>query len=279
MKASTQGTADRTTRTRLLTLEEERALLKRALDKGDRRALDQLIAAHKPLVLKVAGRYRSERVAHADLVQEGFVGLMEAARRFDPARNVRFATYAQWWIRSAIQEFVSRNAGAVRTATTSRQRTLFAAMKRQDDESLEAALGDERQRQALARRFGVSDAAVTQLWSRVAAQDVSLDAPVSGEDARTMADRVADDAPSPEEAFLDSEARLNRRRWLRDAILALPERERRIIEARHLTDSKAMLHELGDAFGVSKERVRQLEQRALARLRKRVQAMADAPTA
>jgi len=252
---------------RFLTEEEERDLLERWTQSRDRRALDRLIDSHRPLVLKLATRYRTGVLSLADLVQEGFVGLMEAANRFDTSREVRFATYAQWWIRSTMQEFVLRNVSAVRSVTSSRQKSLMFTLRKMADDP-ETPAPDGETKAELAQRFGVSVAAVDRMSMRMNAFDQSLDAAIGPSGELTLKDVLADDGPTPEDTLVDTDERLQRRAWLKSALADLPERERRIIEERHLGDGKQLLRELGEEMGVSKERVRQLEARAMKALQK-----------
>lgn len=229
---------------------EERVLIGRWLADREQAALDALVAAHRPLVLNIAGRFRGYGLPLGDLIQEGQIGLLEAAHRFDPARAVRFATYARWWIRSAIQDFVLRNAAAVRTVTSSRQKSLLFALTRMIAAKAEFSSPD---RAYLARRFGVSLAAVERMSMRVGARDQSLDAAAPGSDLRLI-DTLADEARHGAER-------------LAAALAVLPERDRHIVAERHLREAPPLLREIGSGIGVSKERVRQLEKRALARLR------------
>jgi len=245
-----------------LTEEEERDLLVRWTTKREPRALDRLIDSHRPLVLKLASRYRTSALSLSDLVQEGFVGLMEAANRFDIGREVRFATYAQWWIRSTMQEFVLRNVSAVRSVTSSRQKSLMFTLRRMAEDP-DAGSPDAATKAELAKRFGVSIAAVDRMSMRMNAYDQSLDAAMGPSGEMTLKDFLADDGPTPEETVMAMDERGRRRDWLKSALAALPERERRIIEERHLGEGKQLLRELGEEMGVSKERVRQLEARAM----------------
>jgi len=250
--------------TKLLAADEEKGLIGRWIGARDQTALDRIVMAHRPLVLKIAARYRRHGHPFSDLIQEGHIGLLEAAHRFDLARDVRFATYAQWWIKSAIQEFVLRNSGAVRTVTSSRQKSLLFTMARMLADGTPIA-GEERAR--LARRFGVSAAAVDRMTLRMGARDLSIDAGRAGDGAPSLADMLADDRPGPEETALTADEARHRAARLAAALAALPARERRIVEARHLRERPPLLREIGRDFGVSKERVRQLEKRALARLK------------
>ena len=249
--------------TKLLSPEEERALIGRWSAARDPAALDRLVAAHRPLVLKIAAAFRRYGHPPADLIQEGHIGLLEAAHRFDPARDVRFATYARWWIKSAIQEFVLRNTGAVRAISSSRQKSLLFTMARMMADGA-PILGPERDR--LAKRHGVSPAAVDRMMLRMGVRDVSLDAE-RGEEGVSLADLLADDRPDPEALAVSADEERDRIARLTAALAALPPRERRIVESRHLREDAPLLRELGRDIGVSKERVRQLERRALSRLK------------
>lgn len=249
---------------KLLSAEEEKGLIGRWTGARDQSALDRIVTAHRPLVLKIAARYRRYGHPMGDLVQEGHIGLLEAAHRFDPGRDVRFATYAQWWIKSAMQEFVLRNSGAVRTITSSRQKSLLFTMARM---AADGAPIECEERARLASRFGVSLAAVDRLSLRMGVRDLSLDAGRAADGAQSLADVLACDRPGPEEAVLAEDETRHRAQRLAAALAALPPRERRIVEARHLRERPPLLREIGRDFGVSKERVRQLERRALARLK------------
>jgi len=250
--------------TKMLGPDEEKALIGRWTGTRDPAALDRLVAAHRPLVLKIAAAFRRYGHPLADLIQEGHIGLLEAAHRFDPGRDVRFATYARWWIKSAIQEFVLRNTGAVRAISSSRQKSLMFTMARMIAHG-DAIAGAERER--LAKHHGVSPAAVDRMMLRMGVRDVSLDAERGEDGGGSLADIIADDRPDPEALVLSADEARDRSRRLAAAIAALPPRERRIVEARHLREDAPLLREIGRDIGVSKERVRQLEHRALARLK------------
>jgi RNA polymerase sigma-32 factor len=223
------------------------------------------------LVISVATRFRFYGLPIADLIQEGHVGLLEAAMRFDPDRDVRFSTYATWWIRAAIQDHVLRNWSIVRGGTSSAQKALFFNLSR-----LRAHLtrgpgtisSGELHRQ-IALRVGVSEADVAVMDCRLAGPDVSLDMPVSGddEDSPNRLDTLVDKAPLPDEVVGEALDRARRRRDLRRALHILNPRELVIIQARQLSEEVTTLETLGGVLGISKERVRQIEQRALKKLR------------
>ncbi len=221
----------------------------------------------------MAGRFRRYDVPYEDLIQQGMLGLMRAAEKFDPENGARFSTYAAWWIRASMQDFVMRNWSLVRTGTNAAQKKLFfhlrKAMSREALSGAEAAGRIAR----LAAALDVPEAEVAAMMGRMAGPDLSLDAPqATGEDGegRAWVEALADEEAATEAEVLDRLDLTRRRAVLRAAVATLPERERRIVTARHLTDEPATLSELGLELGVSKERVRQIEERELARLTARV---------
>ncbi|GLS45336.1 RNA polymerase sigma-32 factor [Methylobacterium brachythecii] len=259
-----------------LARDEERGLAVSWKDKGDERALHRLISAHMRLVIALAGRFRHYGLPMADLVQEGHVGLMEAAARFEPEREVRFSTYATWWIRASIQDYILRNWSIVRGGTSSAQKALFFNLRRLRArlmQSTEEQVGSEIHSR-IATAIGVSTQDVALMDARLSGPDMSLNAPV-GEESEASSERMdflVDGAALPDEtvtATVDGERRLN---WLKQALTVLSERELRILRERRLAEDQATLEALGHRLGISKERVRQIENRALEKLRR---ALAD----
>jgi RNA polymerase sigma-32 factor len=253
--------------------EEERLLAVRWKEEGDEVALHRLTAAHMRLVIAIAARFRHYGLPMADLVQEGHVGLLEAAARFEPEREVRFSTYATWWIRASIQDYILRNWSIVRGGTSSAQKALFFNLRR-----LRARLtrgGEERIASdvhgKIAEAIGVSAADVALMDARLSAPDTSLNAPILDSDASGSAERVeflVDTSPLPDERVSDVVDTERRVRWLRQALEVLNERELRILKARRLEEEQVTLEFLGDRLGISKERVRQIENRALEKLKR-----------
>ena len=263
----------------LLSREREFELARLWREENDERALHELIRSYTRLVIAVASRFRNYGLPLGDLVQEGSVGLMQAAARFEPSREVRFSTYATWWIRSAIQDFMLRNWSIVRTGTTAAQKSLFFNLRRlraRIEENSGRVL-DHDGRERIARELTVSIGDVESMESRLSASDQSLNMAVgeSGEDE--WQNFLADERPGPEENVMVLHDGQLRARWLDDALGALDRRERIIIEARRLTDDGATLEDLGKELGVSKERVRQLEHRALGKLRREILSHNAAP--
>jgi RNA polymerase sigma-32 factor len=255
-------------RTPLLTRDRELSLARRWRDADDTEALHELVRAYTRLVVSLAARFRSYGLPMGDLVQEGNVGLMQAAARFEPERGVRFSTYAAWWIRSAMQDYVLRNWSIVRTGTTAAQKSLFFNLRRLRAriEGLSPAPLSEAGCCKIAAALNVDAAQVRQMDLRLSAADQSLNAPI-GEGDDDWQELLADARPTPEEAVIGRHDGLTRARWLCEAMAELTPRERRIITERRLIEGGTTLEDLGRTLGVSKERVRQLEQRALTKLR------------
>lgn len=251
--------------------DEELELATRWKGDGDQDAMHRMAMAHMRLVISMAGKFRHYGLPLSDLVQEGHVGLLEAASRFEPERDVRFSTYATWWIRAAMQDYVLRNWSIVRGGTSSAQKALFFNLRR-----LRARLaqgGEQLSSEAIYReistRIGVSARDVALMDSRLAAPDTSLDAPISDADSGSAGrmDFLVSEDPLPDEIAgkrIDEERRAT---WLASALRVLNERERRIIAERRLQDDGMTLEALGSSLGISKERVRQIESRALDKLR------------
>lgn len=251
--------------------DEERELAERWRDLHDQSALHAITQAHMRLVIATAGRFRHYGFPLSDLIQEGHVGLLEAASRFDPAREVRFSTYASWWIRASMQDFVLRNWSIVRGGTSSAQKALFfnlRALRAKILRNDQAATDDEVYRQ-IAQAIGVSKADVTVMASRLSAPDASLNAPVSDDEDNGVErmDLLISDAPLPDQLAQDSIDGEVLSHRLAVALETLSDRERRIVEVRRLAEDAATLEEVGVMMGISKERVRQIEVRALEKLR------------
>lgn len=264
----------------LLSREHELDLARRWRDEDDENALHELVNCYTRLVISMAGRFRNYGLPMGDLVQEGNVGLMQAAARFEPERDVRFSTYASWWIRSAMQDYVLRNWSIVRTGTTAAQKSLFFNLRRLRakiaDASSTQMTPDQRQTIADELRVGIHD--VESMENRLSASDQSLNAHVGEDGDEEWIGFLKDDGPDPEEVVTGLKDAESRSRWLREAIGELSEREQTIIHRRRMVEEGATLEELGRLLGVSKERVRQLEHRALQKLRVSIERRTDTPT-
>jgi RNA polymerase sigma-32 factor len=249
---------------------EERSLAVRWRDAKDENALHQLAHAHMRLVMAVAMRFRHYGLPIPDLVQEGHVGLLEAAARFEPEREVRFSTYATWWIRASIQDYVLRNWSIVRGGTSSAQKALFFNLRRMRARLAQNGEDGRSAHEQIAMALGVSVSDVEGMNARLSGPDMSLNAPVSDDESSSAerGDFLVDTGPLADEivgSMIDGERRLQ---WLRDAMETLSERELHIVRARQLQDDAKTLETLGGELGISKERVRQIESRALEKLRK-----------
>jgi RNA polymerase sigma-32 factor len=257
--------------TPLLTRERELSLAKAWRDEEDELALHELITSYGRLVAGMAVKFRNYGLPLADLIQEGNVGLMQAAARFEPERDIRFSTYASWWVRSAMQDYILRNWSIVRTGTTSSQKSLFFNLRRLRAriEGRTGKLLDDAGRKEIAAELKVPERDVQGMSARLSASDQSLNAPVGEETDLSWQDYLVDDRPTPEAVTIEAKDAEIRSDWVQSALSDLPAREARIIQARLLEEDTLTLEALGAELGVSKERVRQLEKRALNKLRER----------
>lgn len=262
----------------LLDAETETRLALAWRDHGDEAALHRLIQAYARLAVSFAGRFRRYDVPYEDLIQQGNLGLMRAAEKFDPTNGSRFSTYAAWWIRASMQDYVMRNWSLVRTGTNATQKKLFFHLRRALQKHARED-SDEPLTARIARELQVPEDQVEAMMGRMSGPDLSLDAPQGAdEDGRAWVDTIEDEGEGTERMVEERLDGARRRAALYDAVEQLPERERAIVAARHLSDEPATLSDLGAEMGISKERVRQLEERALARLTVLVRksALADA---
>ncbi len=263
----------------MLDVETELRLARAWRDEGDEKALHRLINAYMRLAISMAAKYRRYGAPMPDLIQEAGVGLMKAAEKFDPDRGVRFSTYAVWWIKASIQDYVMRNWSMVRTGSTSSQKALFfnlrrvrAKLEREAGASGEAVDG-QRLREMIAEEIGVPLRDVEMMDARLAGSDFSLNAQQAGEEGREWVESLRDDAPQAAETVARRADTARVRGWLAEALGALNARERMIIVERKLKDDPRTLESLGQELGLSKERIRQLEAQALSKLRRRLESV------
>ncbi len=262
----------------LLEADEEFELARRSRQQEDRDAADRLVNSHLRLVVKVALSYRGYGLPIGDLVSEGNIGLMQAVERFDPDKGFRLATYAVWWIRAAIQQYIVRSNSLVKLGTTANQRKLFFNLRKAKSRISALDDGDMRpdQVELIAKRLGVSEQDVIEMNRRLSG-DVSLSAPVEESDSSSWQDLLADEAPSQERVLSDGEELAKGREALAEALALLNERERHIFVSRRLRDAPRKLEEIAGEFGVSRERVRQIEMRAFEKIRQVVTQRAADP--
>ena len=269
----------------LLDAETEIALARAWRDEGDEQALHRLVTAYLRLAISMAAKYRRYGAPMNDLIQEAGVGLMKAASKFDPERGVRFSTYAVWWIKASIQDYVMRNWSLVRTGSTSAQKSLFFNLRRVKAK-IEAEIGmDGRDpssheiRREIARELGVPLRDVDMMDARLSGADFSLNATQAGDEGREWVETLEDNSPQAEETVSRSSDLNHARGLLDEAFKALTERERMIITARKMTEAPETLESLGVKLHLSKERVRQLEAQALRKMRQRLEATHGAAAA
>jgi RNA polymerase sigma-32 factor len=252
--------------------QEEFMLAKRWREHGDTQAAHKLVTSHLRLVAKIAMGYRGYGLPISEVVSEGNVGLMQAVKRFEPDKGFRLATYAMWWIRAAIQEYILRSWSLVKMGTTANQKKLFFNLRKAKSKINALDEGDLRpdQTKLIAKRLGVTEQDVVDMNRRLGG-DASLNAPIRDDgESGEWQDWLVDNSPSQAQILEESEEFDNRRKALTDALDVLNDRERRIFEARRLADDPVTLEELASEFGVSRERVRQIEVRAFEKVQKAV---------
>jgi RNA polymerase sigma-32 factor len=257
----------------MLEPQEEYMLAKSWREHGDRDAAHRLVTSHLRLVAKIAMGYRGYGLPISEVISEGNVGLMQAVKRFEPDKGFRLATYAMWWIKAAIQEYILRSWSLVKMGTTANQKKLFFNLRKAKSRISALEEGDLRPDQVklIAKRLGVTEQDVVDMNRRLGG-DVSLNSPIREEgDSGEWQDWLVDDTPSQERVLVENEELDNRRKALGQALTVLNIRERRIFEARRLAEKPMTLEELGGEFGVSRERVRQIEVRAFEKVKKAVQ--------
>jgi RNA polymerase sigma-32 factor len=256
----------------MLERQEEYMLAKRWREHGDRGAAHKLVTSHLRLVTKIARDYRGYGLPISEAISEGNVGLVQAVERFEPEKGFRLATYAMWWIKATIQEYILRSWSLVKMGTTANQKKLFFNLRKAQSKISILDDGDMRldQVKIIARRIGVTETDVIYMNRRLSG-DASLNAAIREDgDSGEWQDWLVDESPDQETTLAASEEFDNRRKTLSDALTVLNERERRIFEARRLADDPITLEDLAAEFGVSRERVRQIEVRAFEKVQKAV---------
>ena len=256
----------------MLERQEEYMLAKRWREHGDRDAAHKLVTSHLRLVTKIAMGYRGYGLPISEVISEGNVGLMQAVERFEPEKGFRLATYAVWWIKAAIQEYILRSWSLVKMGTTANQKKVFFNLRKAKSKISILDEGDMRPDQVkiIAKRLGVTETDVIDMNRRLGG-DASLNAAIREDgDSGEWQDWLVDESPDQETTLAASEEFDNRRKTLSDALTVLNERERRIFEGRRLAEDPITLAELADEFGVSRERVRQIEVSAFEKVQKAV---------
>lgn len=258
----------------ILTQEEETTFARRWRQQGDREAAYRLVTSHLRLVAKIAMRYRGYGLPIADIVSEGNVGLMQAVRRFDPERGIRLSTYAMWWIKATIQEYVLRSWSLVKISANSAQKKLFFKLKRSKSAISALEDGDLRPEhvKTIAERLKVSEREVVNMDRRLRG-DVSLNSRIQHDgEAGDALERLVDPSPCHDIKMAEDQELAQRRQALRAAVQTLSPREKNIFTVRYLTESPPKLEALAAEYGISRERVRQIEQRAFEKVSSAMQA-------
>jgi RNA polymerase sigma-32 factor len=256
----------------MLEPQDEYMLAKRWREHGDRDAAHKLVTSHLRLVAKIAMGYRGYGLPISEVISEGNVGLMQAVKRFEPEKGFRLATYAMWWIKAAIQEYILRSWSLVKMGTTANQKKLFFNLRKAKSKISALEEGDLRPDQVklIAKRLGVTEQDVVDMNRRLGG-DVSLNAPIREDgDSGEWQDWLVDEVSDQETRLVADEEADNRKKALGEALSVLNERERRIFEARRLADDPITLEDLATEFGVSRERVRQIEVRAFEKVQRAV---------
>ncbi len=262
----------------ILDKEEEQMLAVRWRDQQDVSAAHTLVTSHLRLVAKIATKYRGYGLPLSDLVSEGNIGLMKAVKKFDPDLGFRLSTYAMWWIKAAITEYILKSWSMVKLGTVASQKKLFFSLRKLKNRLNIFDNGELTPEQAkrISKAAGVTADEVVSMNRRLASRDLSLNAPMSGEnEGIEFQDAIVDERSNPERQVAEKEEFDVRSGLLRRAVETLPERERHIFTERQLRDDPVTLEELGEVYGISRERVRQLEARAFEKVRAAVQKAAE----
>ena len=262
----------------MLEKDQEFMLANRWREHEDSDAAHQLVTSHLRLVAKIAMGYRGYGLPIAEVISEGNVGLMQAVKKFDPDKGFRLATYAMWWIRASIQEYILRSWSLVKMGTTAAQKKLFFNLRRMKSQMRALEEGDLRpdQVEEIATKLGVTDDDVISMNRRLSGPDASLNAPMRADGEAEWQDWLADDdADDAEEELAESDEFSMRMTLLQEAMGALNEREQNIIQERRLTEEPKTLEDLAQVYGVSRERIRQIEVRAFEKLQNEMKRLAD----
>ncbi|SCA55841.1 RNA polymerase sigma factor RpoH [Candidatus Terasakiella magnetica] len=263
----------------MLSADEEYMLAKRFHDSGDVDAAHKLVTSHLRLVAKIAMGYKGYGLPVADLISEGNVGLMKAVKKFEPEKGFRLSTYAMWWIRASVTEYILQSWSMVRLGTMAAQKKLFFSLRRTKNklEIMDNGELTPDQAQAIANETNATPDEVRQLNRRLASRDMSLNAPLSIDEGGEHQDLLEDDRPNPEHMASNSQISALRSEVVGEALENLNERDRDIFERRHLSEEPPTLEELGMEYGISRERVRQLEARAFGKVKEFILGHSVAP--
>ena len=262
----------------MLSREEEKKLAEAWAFNNDKKARHKIIKAYSKLVIAFSMKFKNYGLPVNDLVQEGHIGLMQAMAKFEPNRDIRFSTYASWWIRSAIQDYVLKNWSIVRTGTTASQKALFFSLRRLKLELSKYSKNEEEVRNKVAKKLNIKVADVENMENRFINEDKSLNAKVSDDYNQEFGNFIIDENCLDEVEIVNKLDLARKRSWFKKAMRELGIRESQIIALRHLSDDPLTLEKLGELFKISKERVRQIENRAIKKLKSLVRKLSSKDT-
>ena len=259
----------------MLSRDEEKDLAEAWVFNSDKKAMHKIIRAYSKLVIAFSMKFKNYGLPVNDLVQEGHIGLMQAMAKFEPNRDIRFSTYASWWIRSAIQDYVLKNWSIVRTGTTASQKALFFSLRRLKLELSKYSSNEEETRHKVAKKLNIKVADVENMENRFMHEDKSLNAKVSDDYNQEFGNFIVDENSLNELDIVNKLDLARKRSWFKSAMRELGIRESQIIALRHLSDDPLTLEKLGELFKISKERVRQIENRAIKKLKSLVRKLSS----
>ena len=262
----------------MLSRQEEKKLAEAWVFENDKKAMHKIIKAYSKLVIAFSMKFKNYGLPVNDLVQEGHIGLMQAMAKFEPNRDIRFSTYASWWIRSAIQDYVLKNWSIVRTGTTASQKALFFSLRRLKLELSKYSKNEEEVRNKVAKKLNIKVADVENMENRFINEDKSLNARVSDDYNQEFGNFIIDENCLDEGDIVNKLDLARKRSWFKKAMRELGIRESQIIALRHLSDDPLTLEKLGKLFKISKERVRQIENRAIKKLKSLVRKLSSKDT-
>ena len=251
----------------MLSRDEEKELAEAWVFNSDKKAMHRIIRAYSKLVIAFSMKFKNYGLPVNDLVQEGHIGLMQAMAKFEPDRDIRFSTYASWWIRSAIQDYVLKNWSIVRTGTTASQKSLFFSLRKLKFELMRYEKDQNKLRLLLAKKLKVKPSDVENMENRFSGADKSLNAKVSESYDQEIGNFIVDEKSLGETDLVERLDLVRKRSWFKKAMRELGVRESQIIALRHLSDDPLTLEKLGELLKISKERVRQIENRAIKKLK------------
>ena len=251
----------------LLSKDQEQSLTKLWKNNKDPAALEKIILSYSKLVIRIASQFKHYGLPFNDLLQEGHIGLLLALEKFDPSRDLRFSTYSRWWVKATIQEYVLKNWSVVKTGSSSAQKSLFFNLRRFKVNGVI----NNKERKRMASLLGVKEKFISDRENHILMKDASLNSPLTSDTVEEWQNFLVDkNQDSPEEAFIKNDEKVRKKKWLTKALDSLNDREKIIINSRHICESPSTVEEIGNSLKISKERVRQIESSAINKLKLRI---------